>query len=96
MVACLSCGRPGAKGSRCPDCETREHRAAYGPDYQAALRAAKQEQTSGICPNCNEPFSADNPATGGHARAVRLGGTAADGVVLHCRRCNSGWKKTGL
>lgn len=98
MTACLDCGRPGNKGSRCPACEQRKraaHDAAYGPDYQRA-RAEAVANAGERCPNCGQPYTESNPPTGGHRVPVREGGTTQDGVVAQCRRCNYGWKKTGL
>jgi hypothetical protein len=98
MTACLDCGRPGNKGSRCPRCQAARaavHDAAYGPDYQRAQKAAIAN-AGPSCPNCGQPYTASNPPTGGHAVPVREGGSTQDGVVAQCRRCNYGWKRTGL
>lgn len=98
MTACLDCGRPGNKGSRCPRCESikkAEHDAAYDWEYEKARNAAVAAAGE-RCPNCGEHYTPTNPPTGGHAQPVRRGGSTADGIVAHCRRCNYGWRRTGL
>lgn len=98
MTACLDCGRPGCKGSRCPSCQgikDRAHAATYDWEYEKARNeavAAAGER----CPRCNRPYTADNPPTGGHAVPARQGGSTADGIEAQCRDCNYGWKRTGL
>jgi len=95
-VPCIDCGRPGVR-SRCPSC-TRSRRGTttergYGHAYQVERAAVLAEATH--CSICEEPFTEDNPATGGHLVAIRDGGTLADGIGPHCRRCNYGWRRTG-
>lgn len=98
MTACLDCGRPGNKGSRCPACKAARaagRSGAYDWEYEKAAKEAKRRAGT-HCPRCNEPYTADNPPTGGHMVPVREGGTTADGVEAQCRRCNYGWRRTGL
>ncbi len=76
--------------------EARGTKAQRGYDaaFQRASREAKASATH--CAECGALFTPSNPATGGHSRAVRHGGSAHHGVVAQCRRCNYGWKRTGL
>lgn len=71
---------------------TRQQRG-YDRQYEIARNAAVATATH--CRTCGERFAADNPATGGHVKARRHGGTTADGIKPECRRCNYGWRKTG-
>ena len=64
----------------------------YGHDYQQARAAALDGATH--CVTCGEPFTEDNPATGGHVVDIRHGGTVAHGIVAQCRRDNLGWRRT--
>lgn len=73
------------RGSR----EQRGYGRAYRDARDAALRGATH------CATCGCPFTIDNPATGGHARAQRDGGTLEDGIRPECARCNYGWRRTG-
>jgi hypothetical protein len=63
----------------------------YDREYRAARDRAKVGATH--CVTCGEAFTEDNPATGGHVKAIRDGGTTADGIEAQCRRCNYGWRK---
>lgn len=96
-MPCLDCGRPGS-GSRCRSCASGRRGSTtargYGHDYQVERTAALAGATH--CTQCGSKFTADNPATGGHQVAIRDGGTLADGLAPHCRRCNYGWRRTGL
>ena len=67
-------GRPAERGY---DGEYRRARAV-------ALKGAER------CFRCGEAFTAENPATGGHLKAIAAGGTTADGIGAECRRCNYG------
>jgi hypothetical protein len=66
----------------------------YGYAHRKAAARAKADATH--CTQCGTPFTADNPATGGHLKAIRNGGSAGDGIEAQCRRCNYGWRRTGL
>ncbi len=66
----------------------------YDYKFRKASKAAKNNATH--CPRCGVEFTASNPATGGHRVAVRRGGRTADGIEAQCRRCNYGWRRTGL
>lgn len=84
-------------GTRCPSC-TRAHRGTttergYGHDYQVALAQLHDDPKRPThCPTCEQPFTADNPATGGHTVKPRDGGTPAE-LELECRRCNYGRRR---
>ena len=66
----------------------------YDARYRKEARAVKEKATH--CSECGVKFTLDNPATAGHTTAQRHGGTTDDGLVAQCRRCNYGWRKTGL
>jgi hypothetical protein len=98
---CLDCRRLTTRSdSRCPTCAsirnrqrgTRQQRG-LGRDYDRARERALTGATH--CATCGQPFTPDNPATGGHVKARRHGGTTADGIKPECQRCNYGWEKTG-
>lgn len=102
MKVCLEPGCPVLTSkSRCP-AHTRSHDKArgtrqqrgYDADYEQQLRSPEYLSAT-HCGNCGEPFTADNPKTGGHSVAIRAGGKGSK-VVPHCRRCNYGWSRTGL
>lgn len=94
------CGEP-TTSTRCT-ARQRKHEAergsaaqrGYGHAHRKATAAAKANATH--CTRCGTPFTPDNPATGGHRVAVRHGGTSHDGIEAQCRRCNYGWRKSGL
>ncbi len=98
---CLDCDQITARpDSRCSACaRTRElargrrQARGLGADYDRARDRALSGAVR--CGTCGEPFTAENPATGGHAVARRHGGTTADGIFAECRRCNYGWRVTG-
>lgn len=87
--------------TRCAACQ-REHEAqrgsatrrGYGHKHRKAASKAKASATE--CARCSQPFTRDNPATGGTFKAVRNGGSARDGIEAQCRRCNYGWRRSGL
>lgn len=98
-MPCLDCGRPGS--SICQGCARHRSKRrgntterGYGSNYQKARRLALEGATH--CTHCGIEFTIDNPATGGHEKAIRDGGNAADGIAPHCRRCNYGWRRTNL
>ena len=70
------------------------HERGYGNDHDRDGDAAIAGATH--CTECGQPFTPDNPVTRGHVVAVRDGGTHTDGYTAQCRRCNYGWRKTGL
>ena len=66
--------------------------------YDAAYERAKREPeylAATHCASCGAPFTTDNPKTGGHSVAIRNGGRGSR-VLPQCRKCNYGWRKTGL
>jgi hypothetical protein len=81
------CGELHEGTGRCPACRreadarrgTRQSRG-YDADYDRARAAAMAVAT--VCVTCKQPL-----------KAVREGGTVADGVEAECRRCNYGWRK---
>jgi hypothetical protein len=104
MPASKVCKKPGcpAPATQRGACNTHAHQTdrargtstqrGLGADYQRARTAALKNATH--CATCQQPFTTDNPATGGHIRPRRHGGTTADGIKAECRRCNYGWRKT--
>lgn len=100
---CLDCGTVTTQ-SRCAECRSRRERdrdqrrgsrqaRGYGAEYDAASND-RAYLTATRCAACGGPFTPNNPKTKGHARALRRGG--GHRIVAHCRRCNYGWRKTGL
>lgn len=96
-MPCLDCGRPGVR-HRCSSCARARRGTTTERGYGHAYRKVRDEALDGEtnCSSCGEPFTEDNPATGGHLVPQRDGGTLADGVGAHCARCNYGWRRTGL
>ncbi len=99
-MPCLDCGTPGVR-HLCRRCRTvREQRRGsttergYGATYQQQRDAALDGATH--CTRCGEPFTEENPPTGGHVKALRNGGGTVEGIEPQCRRCNFGWRRTGL
>lgn len=100
------CAEPGCPTitdqTRCPPHraareQQRGTRTARGYDNDYLRAATRAKRTAGsTCPRCNERFTADNPPTGGHIVAIRDGGSTHDGIEAQCRRCNLGWRRTGL
>lgn len=70
--------------------------AQRGYDYAFRKASAEAKAKATHCAECGDQFTASNPATGGHVRAVRHGGSTSDGITAQCRRCNLGWRRTGL
>jgi hypothetical protein len=102
---CLDCGTP-AEGTRCEQHRLAKQRTrergrnrptkqqrGYTKEYDSAREVALATATR--CRTCGGPFTPDNPATGGHMKAVRRGGTAYDGVKAECQDCNYGWRRSG-
>lgn len=87
--------------TRCTD-HQREYEKQRGlpaqRGYTHAYRraAARVTRDATHCAQCGERFTADNPATGGHKRALRDGGSLAEGIEAQCAKCNLGWRRTGL
>src|ERR1044072_4125830 len=101
---CIEAGCPNyTEGhTRCDDCRSAYEQArgtrtarGYGAEHQAAKRTLRAEGHT-HCAACGEAFTAENPMQTGHVVPVREGGSADDGVAPHCRRCNAGWRSTGL
>lgn len=93
------CPTPGCptltNGGHCPQHARNRERTrgtttqrGYGWDYQQARAKALDGATH--CWKCGQPFTPTNPATGGHAKDVRAGGTIEHGIKAECRRCNYG------
>ena len=83
-----------------PAAETSAQSVAHGyskatEPSTAALKALKATDPT-RCVICGQPFTEDNPMTGGHKVAIRNGGTSADGLEAQCRRCNYAWRSNGL
>jgi 5-methylcytosine-specific restriction endonuclease McrA len=96
---CLDCGTL-TPNTRCPTHtrtrdQARGSRQARGYDraYEQARDAAIRNATH--CATCGDLFTTENPATGGHVRAIRNGGSTSDGIKPECRRCNYGWSRSG-
>jgi len=85
----------------CASC-AHDYEVARGSTTQRGYNASYRKEADKVkanathCSECGEPFTSSNPATAGHSKAQRLGGTTDDGLVAQCRRCNYGWRKTGL
>lgn len=92
---CIECGRI-SEGTRCPEHSlgTTTTERGYGWTHQQALQDPAFQAVE-HCQHCGDPFTPDNPRAGGHRQAHRHGGADGD-LVAHCRRCNSGWRATGL
>lgn len=89
------CSVPGCpKRTPCPDHTLTTTQRGLGHDYRKVRDPIVKAAT--YCANCGDPFTEDNPATGGHRVPRRDGGTLASGIVAHCARCNYGWQRTGL
>ena len=99
---CLTPGCPTlVTAGRCPTCSSKHEKArgtrqerGYDAEYERQLRTPEYVNAT-HCGNCEEPFTPENPKTGGHTVALRNGGQGSK-VVPHCRRCNYGWLRTGL
>ncbi len=86
MRRCRGCGQP-TPFARCLECEriyqrkrnVQLKRKAYrDPNYLAIPLV-------GVCQDCGSAVD----LTRHHERAVRYGGSVADGIVILCRTCNS-------
>ena len=102
MKVCAESGCPTlTETTRCADHTRARDKArgtrqarGYDAEYQAQLRSAEYVNAT-HCAECGDPFTADNPKTGGHSVALRNGGRGSK-ILPHCRRCNYGWSRTGL
>lgn len=98
---CLGCDQPTSRtDSRCYNCAqqrelNRGRRQQRGYDNAYVQERARVLATATHCAHCGDPFTHNNPATGGHRKAIRHGGTTSDGIRPECRRCNYGWETTG-
>lgn len=72
---------------------TRQARG-YDAGFERAKRLPEYVNAT-HCAACGQPFTEDNPKTGGHSVAIRNGGKGSR-VVPHCRQCNYGWIRTDL
>lgn len=94
---CPAAGCPNlTAGGRCPihaaeaeKVRGNRHKRGYDAEYVRARDAAVATATH--CAKCGTAFTPDNPATGGHIKDRRRGGTTKDGIQAECRRCNLGW-----
>lgn len=93
LKQCIECGTLGPT-TRCDDCTPTTTERGYGWRHQQALTDPEYLAAT-HCAHCSEPFTEGNPKQGGHPDALRHGG-ASGAVVAHCRRCNAGWRRTGL
>lgn len=95
LKSCVECGALGPS-TRCelhPRGTTTER--GYGWSHQQQLEDPEYLAAT-HCTNCGDPFTEDNPKQGGHVVPIREGGQGGDPVAPHCRRCNAGWRRTGL
>src|SRR5262249_19814032 len=90
------------EGSRCAECRSvvnRERDQRRGSTTERGYGADDQVDRARVlggatrCRTCGQPFTRDNPATGGHVKARRHGGKTAGNVAPECRRCNYGWNR---
>ena len=102
MKVCLEPGCPTlTERTRCTEHERAKDKArgtSTERGYDYAFEKAKCEPeyvNANRCAECGEPFTEDNPKTGGHSIAIRNGGRGSQ-ILPHCRRCNYGWSRTGL
>ena len=105
-MAMRVCAEPGCPAltpcRRCPEHERDRDKArgnkqqrGYGRAFdKAKLTPAYVNATH--CTHCGQPFTASNPKTAGHVKALRNAGQPSDVITPQCRRCNYGWRKTGL
>lgn len=90
LKTCTTCGRTIAGGTRCSrHARPKRQDRGYDAEYERALKRP-QFLAATHCLTCDEPFTPDNPRTGGHVRALRRGGTTADGIFPQCAHCNYG------
>lgn len=92
---------PAGAGGKCGECRPiaeqargSRHERGYGAEHERSGDQALRGKTH--CERCGEPFTSDNPPQRGHVVAQRRGGQASDGYAAHCRRCNLGWRRSGL
>lgn len=92
------CPRFATQRSRCPEHyrQWEQQRAkqrgsstqrGYGYRWQQTSKRAIAQAP--YCVDCGTEGTSDNPLTGDHLTPRSKGGTAEDGVVVRCRRCNS-------
>jgi hypothetical protein len=99
---CLDCPAISdqIRSGRCPDCARKyekqrgtKRERGYGAEFDKAKRDPAYRAAT-HCTNCGVAFTEGNPKTAGHVVAIREGG--GDQITPTCRRCNYGWRKTGL
>lgn len=98
-TALRKCPAPGCTqlttGGHCEQ-HRRNYERARGTftqrGYDAAYKRARTQALAKAttCWKCGCEFTPDNPATGGHVKDIRAGGTLAHGIKAECRRCNYG------
>ena len=93
LKTCTVCGAVSSEPRCAKHRRPARQKRGYDAEYERALRAPAYLAAT-KCATCHEPFTADNPKTGGHVKAIRNGGTTADGIIPQCARCNYGWRRT--
>jgi hypothetical protein len=105
---CLDCGTL-TPNTRCERHRIRKDNQRYSQrgtttqrGYGHAYRQRRERALTGAthCATCGRPFTADNPATGGHTTDLRTvplherkaTARTAD-MVPQCRACNYGWNR---
>lgn len=102
MRVCIEPSCPALTSkTRCPTHERAKDKARgtrQARGYDADFERAKLEPeyvNATHCTECDEPFTETNPKTAGHSTAIRNGGQGSK-ILPQCRRCNYGWRRTGL
>lgn len=105
---CLDCGAL-SPNTRCPThriAKDNERYARRGSTTERGYGSAYRHRRDGVvadathCDTCGEPFTPDNPATGGHVvdlrtlpRHERKASAATAELTPQCQRCNYGWNR---
>lgn len=105
---CLDCGAL-SPNTRCRPCQIRhgnERYAKRGTSTERGYGSAYRQRRAGVladathCDTCGEPFTPDNPATGGHVvdlrtmpRHERKASATTAPLTPQCQRCNYGWRR---
>jgi hypothetical protein len=107
---CLVCGKL-SPNTRC-ETHRKQHdntryarrgtstQRGYGHAYR--VRRAEMVKTATHCAKCGQPFTPDNPPTGGHVddlrslpRHLRRASAATAELQPEHQRCNYGWSRSG-
>lgn len=102
MRVCIEAGCPTlTTATRCTDHARVKDKArgssserGYDAEYERA-KLLPEYVNATHCAECGDPFTDHNPKTGGHSVPLRDGGKGSK-ILPHCRRCNYGWRRTGL